>query len=72
MPYNKEELFKLPVEEKYELVMELWENLEDELMTDTDEEIKFAEERLEQHNKTPSEGLNWTEVIDKVKKKYGF
>ena len=32
MPYNKKELFNLPVEEKLELVGVLWDQIDDELM----------------------------------------
>jgi len=72
MPYNKEELFNLPVEEKLELVEALWDKIDDELMPVTEEEIKFAEERLELHKKNPSEGLSWSEFKTKIKEKYGF
>ncbi len=72
MPYNKEELFNLPVEEKLELVEALWDKIDDELMPVTEEEIKFAKERLELHKKNPSEGLSWSEFKTRIKEKYGF
>ena len=32
MAYNREELFSLPAEEKLELVMDLWENIDYEFL----------------------------------------
>ena len=32
MPYDKEELFNLPVEEKLELVEALWDKIDDEFL----------------------------------------
>jgi putative addiction module component (TIGR02574 family) len=72
MPYNREELFNLPVEEKLELVEALWDKIDDELMPVTDEEKKFAQERLQLHKQNPSEGLGWSEFKQKIKEKYGF
>lgn len=39
MPYNKEELLNLPVSEKYELVLDLGESIDDDLLDITEEEI---------------------------------
>ena len=72
MAYDKEELFNLPVEEKLELVEALWNQIDDELMPVSKEEIKFAEERLQLHKQNPSEGLSWEELKKKVNGKYGF
>jgi putative addiction module component (TIGR02574 family) len=72
MAYDKEELFNLPVEEKLELVEALWNQIDDELMPVSKEEIKFAEERLQLHKQNPSEGLSWKELKKKVNGKYGF
>jgi putative addiction module component (TIGR02574 family) len=72
MPYNKEELFNLPIEEKLELVEALWDKIDDELLPVSEEEIKFARERLNLHKQNPSEGLGWSEFKQKIKEKYGF
>jgi putative addiction module component (TIGR02574 family) len=72
MPYNKEELFNLPVQEKLELVEALWDKIDDELLPVSEEEIKFARERLKLHKQNPSEGLGWSEFKQKIKEKYGF
>lgn len=72
MPYNREELLNLPVEEKLELVEALWDKIDEDLMPVTKEEIEFAKERLRLHNQNPSEGMTWEELKDKIHEKYGF
>ena len=72
MAYDKEELFNLPVAEKYELVMDLWDHIENDLLDVTEEEIHFAKERLKLHRENPSEGVNWNELKKKISEKYGF
>lgn len=72
MPYNKEELFNLPVEEKLELVEALWDKIDDELMPVNKEEIDFANERLDLHRQNIADGIGWSEFKHKIKEKYGF
>jgi putative addiction module component (TIGR02574 family) len=72
MAYDREELFNLPVEEKLKLVQALWDRIDEDLLPVTEEEIKFAQERLELHKQKPSEGLSWSEVKKKITRKYGF
>ena len=57
MPYNKDELFKLPAAEKYELVMDLWESIDNNFLgkemtrqgleEEIDKRIKRIEKNLE-------------------------
>lgn len=72
MPYNKEELLKLPVQEKQELVEALWNSIDDELLPVTTEEIAFADERMKMHLDNPKEGMHWEELKKKIWEKYGF
>jgi len=72
MPYNKEELFNLPVAEKYELVLDLWESIDNDLLDATEEEIKFAKRRLQLHRQNPSSGISREELKKKISEKYGF
>lgn len=72
MSYNRDELLKLPPEEKLELVEALWNSIDEDLLPVTDEEMEFARERFELHKQKPSEGLSWSEVKKKITKKYGF
>lgn len=72
MPYNREELLNLPVAEKYELVLDLWESIDDNLLDVTEEEIQFAKKRLELHLQNPSAGISREELKNKISSKYGF
>lgn len=72
MPYNKEELLNLPVDEKLELVEALWDRIDDDLLPVTKEEIAFAKERLQLHNENPSDGMSWKELKKKIEERYGF
>jgi putative addiction module component (TIGR02574 family) len=72
MAYDKVELFNLPVAEKYELVMDLWDHIENDLLDVTEEEIKFAKERLKLHRENPSEGISLDELKKSISEKYGF
>ena len=58
MPYDREELFNLPMDEKLELVEALWNRIDEDLLPFTEEEIKFARKRLELHKQKPSEGFS--------------
>ncbi len=58
MAYNKTEILALPDEEK--------------LLPITADDIAFAEERLKLHKANPTEGMEWDEVREKIKAKYGF
>lgn len=72
MAYNKEDLLKLPVQEKQELAEALWNSIDDNLLPVTEEEIVFAAERYQLHLKNPEDGFTWDELREKVKSKYGF
>ena len=62
MAYNKEDLLKLPVQEKQELAEALWNSIDDNLLPVTEEEIAFAEERYQLHLKNPEDGFTWDEL----------
>ena len=72
MPYNKEELLNLPVDEKLELVEALWESIDDNSSPVTKDEVIFAKERFNLHKQTPNEGLSWNDLKTKIKDRYGF
>lgn len=69
MAYNKEELMNLPVEEKLQLVEALWDRIDDDLLPVTQEEIAFAEDRLQLHNQNPGEGMSWEELKQKIQER---
>lgn len=72
MPFNKEELLKLSVEERIKLAEELWESVDEEQLPITDNEISIAEERYEAYLKNPKDGISWAEFRKKISDKYGF
>lgn len=72
MPYNREELFNLPIGEKYELVMDLWDRIECDLLEVTEEEIQFAKERLKLHVANPKEGITLAELKKSISEKHRF
>lgn len=70
MPYNKEELFKLPVEEKLELVEELWDNIDNELLREKLSTQQFKDElnrRVQEIEKNPEILIPWEKVLQKLK-----
>ena len=70
MPYNKEELFKLPVAEKYELVMDLWESIDNNFLgkemtrQGLEEEI---DKRIKRIEKNPELLIPWEEVLKEMR-----
>jgi putative addiction module component (TIGR02574 family) len=70
MAYDKKELFKLPVEEKYELVMDLWENIDEAFLGKVMSRQGFENEidrRIERIEKDPEILIPWEEVLKKMK-----
>jgi hypothetical protein len=68
MPFKKEELLKLPLEERRELASELIDSiLADEAKPVPDWKRKMIQERLQYHANNPGNGQEWSEL----KKKYG-
>ncbi|MGN6340585.1 MAG: addiction module protein [Ginsengibacter sp.] len=70
MSYNKEELFKLPAAEKYELVMDLWESIDNNFLgkemtrQGLEEEI---DKRIERIEKNPELLIPWEEVLKEMR-----
>ena len=58
MSFNKAEILSLSPQEKIALAEELWTSVEEELLPASDDEIKFAEQRLKMHEENPSEGYH--------------
>ena len=72
MAYSKQELLNLPVQEKQGLAEELWNSIDEGLLSVIDEEIAFVNERLKMHEANPQNGLNCLEFKNMIKEKYGF
>jgi putative addiction module component (TIGR02574 family) len=71
MSYNTEELLKLPVIERYDIALALWESIEDEELPITAEERAFAEMRLQEHLNNPKDVIKWEDARAQIKKEYG-
>ena len=70
MPYNKEELFNLPVQEKLELVEALWESIDEELLGKEMIRQGFEEEidkRIANIEKNPDTLVPWEEVLNQMR-----
>jgi putative addiction module component (TIGR02574 family) len=72
MSYNTEELLKLPVIERYDIAVALWESIEDEDLPITEEEKILAEIRLLEHLNNPKDILKWEDAREQIKKEYGI
>jgi putative addiction module component (TIGR02574 family) len=72
MPYNKEDLLKLSVEEKLQLIEDLIASVKEEEEVDEEELLSVAKERYEQYLKNPGEGISWEEARTMLWNKYGL
>ena len=66
-----EELLKLPIEQKIEIIDRLWDSIKD---TKEEESIpewhyQILEERLEKYKTDPNSGRSWQEVRERITKK---
>jgi putative addiction module component (TIGR02574 family) len=72
MSYNTDELMKLPVVERYDIALALWESIEEEELLVTVEERIFAEQRYQEHLKNPNNVISWDEARAQIKKEYSI
>lgn len=72
MSFNKDEILSLPAEEKVALAEELWSSVEEEFLTDSSEEVSFAEQRLKLHEQNPDEQMSFQLFKKYFADKYGF
>jgi putative addiction module component (TIGR02574 family) len=73
-PMNKalrEQVMSLPPDEKYELVMDLWDSIpESELPPVLEEQIAEAERRFEAYLKDPRRASPWREVMERIRARF--
>ncbi|HYJ64208.1 MAG TPA: addiction module protein [Parafilimonas sp.] len=72
MSFNKDEILSLTPQEKIALAEELWSSVEEELLPVSNDEIRFAEERLKMHEENPLEGMSLASFKKYFADKYGF
>jgi putative addiction module component (TIGR02574 family) len=72
MSYNTAELLKLPVGERYDIALALWDSIEGDELPFTEEERVFAEMRLKEHLNNPLEVIKWDDARTQLIKEYGI
>lgn len=73
MPFNIDDIKKLPAKEKLKSIDDIWESIEegwkkDDSGKEPPEVIALVEERLEQYKKGETKSHSWDEVEGMVKK----
>jgi putative addiction module component (TIGR02574 family) len=70
MSTSIEELRKLPLPERLELVEELWDSIAEDAdsLPLTDAQAAELDRRLAAHDAEPSEGVSWSELRDRLQK----
>ena len=72
MPINKKEILALPADEKLALVEELWDSIDEGLLTLNQEEKEFVQQRYQAHLNQREEAISFDEFQKKIKAKHGF
>lgn len=70
MAYDREELFKLPLEEKLELVEALWDRIDEDLLGNKLSQKNIEAEldrRVDEITKHPERVISWEEVKSKMR-----
>jgi putative addiction module component (TIGR02574 family) len=69
MSVSLEELQKLPLAERLELVEELWDSIarESDQLALTPAQIEELDRRFADYEKNPDEGVPWEEVRDRIR-----
>jgi len=69
MILSKEEISRIPKEERYALMGELWKSLQQEEKFElTEEQIRILDERLEFAEKNPEAFTPWEKVRERLEK----
>lgn len=68
-----EELLKLTVAERIQLVEDLWDSIaaDPEGLPLTDQQKREIDRRLAEHDEDPSSAVPWDQVRERLYKKYG-
>ena len=70
MSVSREELRKLPLAERLELVEELWDSIarESDQLTLTPAQMEELDRRLADYEQDPEQGVAWEEVRDRIRR----
>ena len=70
MPYNREQLLNLPVDERIELVGDLWDSIDNDTIGKQFSKQEIEEEldsRINKIKKNPNSLISWEDVKAKMK-----
>ena len=71
MANNINDILKLPVDERLNIMEKIWESL-DENIPASEYEVMVAHERFKEYLKNPNDSLYWKDVKDQLFQKYGL
>lgn len=71
---SREEISKLTVAERLELIEEIWDSIAEDPVASaqmplTDAERAYLDERLREHRENPTDVRPWSEVRDQMRKR---
>jgi putative addiction module component (TIGR02574 family) len=67
----RDQVLGLPADEKFELVMELWDSIgENEMPLPTEEQLAEAERRFEAYQRDPSRGSPANETMKRIRARF--
>lgn len=67
---NIDDILKLSTKEKLEIIEKIWDSIDEEHQTVTDEEIRIAKERYEEYIKPPHDTINWETAKKRLFEKF--
>jgi len=68
-PTQLDELLRLSVEERIQLIEALWDSVSPETLPISDAQREELDRRLAEHRKDPAAGRSWPEVRDSLGRK---
>lgn len=71
MKTDIDDILRLPVDERLEIMEKIWESLDENVPSDEDE-INIARERYEDYKKNRESTLDWNDVKKELFQKYGL
>jgi putative addiction module component (TIGR02574 family) len=72
MTHMMQDILKLSIPERIQMVEAIWDSIEDkgEQLGVSSETIQLLDERLDAHVKNPSEGSTWNDVKARIQKQF--
>lgn len=72
MSYNQDEILKLSVEERIQLVETIWESIDEDTLPTNESEWQLAKERYELYLKNPTQAIPWEQLKNQLLSKYAL